>query len=309
MGLGGTGEQWTGLPALQQRPPPRHQGTSAPTQTSNILSFSGQFKIADLNVSTLADGLAYTRTGTLSYASPEIWKGAPYNSKSDIWSLGCVVYEAVCLRKPFEGEAVDEIYKKISKCHYQKIGEEYSRELRDLVSFMIQINPKLRPSAHTILKMTAKNRKTPGKGGEGRLASFTPNYNLYLGELLRQSSGSHYGDLEKTLNRSVNLGDSRQLKPSRQKPLLTPLPSTLKVIKNAKTTFLPLSTKPSLKTPLKKTNRLLSDSAETPAEEQTAIRKSSEEENEDPPEAGVKNVFRRLNQLHKYKLRRTRTEV
>jgi hypothetical protein len=91
--------------------------------------------------------------------------------------------------------------------------------------------------------------------------------------------------------------------------LLTPLPSTLKVIKNAKTTFLPLSTKPSIKNPLKKTNRLLGDSAEAPTEEQAAVRKSSEGENEDPPETAAKNVFRRLNQLHKYKLRRTRTEV
>jgi NIMA (never in mitosis gene a)-related kinase len=37
-------------------------------------------------------GLAYTQTGTPYYASPEVWNDKPYDGKSDIWSLGCVIY-------------------------------------------------------------------------------------------------------------------------------------------------------------------------------------------------------------------------
>lgn len=60
-------------------------------------------KLGDLNVSKVAqkDGLNYTQTGTPFYASPEVWRDEPYNSKSDIWSLGCVIYEMMMLHVPF----------------------------------------------------------------------------------------------------------------------------------------------------------------------------------------------------------------
>ena len=55
-------------------------------------------KLGDLNVSKVAKkGLLYTQTGTPYYASPEVWKDLPYDSKSDIWSLGCVLYEMITL--------------------------------------------------------------------------------------------------------------------------------------------------------------------------------------------------------------------
>ena len=59
-------------------------------------------KLGDLNVSKVAKkGLSYTQTGTPYYASPEVWKDMPYDSKSDIWSLGCVIYEMATLHPPF----------------------------------------------------------------------------------------------------------------------------------------------------------------------------------------------------------------
>jgi len=50
-----------------------------------------------MNVSKTLDpsGLNYTQTGTPYYASPEVWKDKPYGTKSDIWSLGCVLYEMI----------------------------------------------------------------------------------------------------------------------------------------------------------------------------------------------------------------------
>lgn len=59
-------------------------------------------KMGDLNVSKVAkNALAYTQTGTPYYASPEVWRDQPYDAKSDIWSLGCVIYEACALKPPF----------------------------------------------------------------------------------------------------------------------------------------------------------------------------------------------------------------
>jgi NIMA (never in mitosis gene a)-related kinase len=72
-------------------------------KSANVFLFSnGLSKLGDLNVSKVAKrGLSYTQTGTPYYASPEVWKDQPYNNKSDIWSLGCVLYEMITLRPPF----------------------------------------------------------------------------------------------------------------------------------------------------------------------------------------------------------------
>jgi NIMA (never in mitosis gene a)-related kinase len=115
-------------------------------------------KISDLNVSKLDDGLSYTRTGTLTYASPEVWKGERYDSKCDIWSFGCLLYEIICLRKPFECQTIEELSRRITKGQYDKIvAEGYSKDLKDLPTYMLHPNPKLRPSAATLCKL-AKNR-------------------------------------------------------------------------------------------------------------------------------------------------------
>lgn len=63
-------------------------------QSANVfLTQEGVAKLGDMNVSKIAkNGLLYTQTGTPYYASPEVWKDQPYDQKSDIWSLGCVIY-------------------------------------------------------------------------------------------------------------------------------------------------------------------------------------------------------------------------
>jgi len=72
-------------------------------KSANVFCYNnGLSKLGDLNVSKVAKkGLLYTQTGTPYYASPEVWKDQPYDSKSDIWSLGCVIYEMTTLKPPF----------------------------------------------------------------------------------------------------------------------------------------------------------------------------------------------------------------
>lgn len=76
-------------------------------KSANIFIANGVYKLGDLNVSKVQDTmekLAYTQTGTPYYASPEVWRDEPYDNKSDIWSLGCVLYEMCTYRPPFKGK-------------------------------------------------------------------------------------------------------------------------------------------------------------------------------------------------------------
>ncbi len=54
--------------------------------------------------------MLHTQTGTPYYASPEVWKDKPYDSKSDIWSLGCVLYEMAALVPPFRAAHMTGLY-------------------------------------------------------------------------------------------------------------------------------------------------------------------------------------------------------
>ena len=110
-------------------------------------------KLGDMNVSkvTNSKGLNYTQTGTPYYASPEVWKDEPYDVKSDVWSLGCVIYEMVTLKPPFQAEDMQGLYKKILKGQLPKIPEHFSSDLWTLLKQMIQVNPRKRPNCEQMI--------------------------------------------------------------------------------------------------------------------------------------------------------------
>lgn len=129
-------------------------------KSANIfLSKGGLAKLGDLNVSKVAKkGLLYTQTGTPYYASPEVWKDLPYDSKSDLWSLGCVLYEAVTLQPPFRANDMDGLYRKVLKGSYPKIPEQYTQDLAKMIKRLISVNPQQRPTCDQILASDICNR-------------------------------------------------------------------------------------------------------------------------------------------------------
>ena len=109
-------------------------------------------KLGDLNVSKVAkEGMLYTQTGTPYYASPEVWKDLPYDSKSDIWSLGCVVYEICALVPPFRAENMDGLYKRVLKGQFSRIPKIYSDELNHVIKKLLNVNAQGRPTTDQIL--------------------------------------------------------------------------------------------------------------------------------------------------------------
>lgn len=95
-----------------------------------FLTASGTVKLGDLNVSKVAaKGMLQTQTGTPYYASPEVWQDRPYDLKSDIWSLGCVLYEMCALQPPFRGNDMQQLFRKICEGRVPLLPSNYSRDL------------------------------------------------------------------------------------------------------------------------------------------------------------------------------------
>ena len=123
-------------------------------KSANIFLFkNGSAKLGDLNVSKIVKkGLVYTQTGTPYYASPEVWKDLPYDNKSDIWSLGCVLYEMITLKPPFRAHNMQGLYNKVIKGFYNKIPNYYSSDLSQIVDLLIQVDSNKRPSCDNLLR-------------------------------------------------------------------------------------------------------------------------------------------------------------
>ena len=112
-----------------------------------FLTNSGDIKLGDLNVSKVAKkGLVYTQTGTPYYASPEVWRDQPYDMKSDIWSLGCVVYEMVSLKPPFRANDMQGLFNKVQKGLFERIPLKFSNDLAGIIGKCLQVNPNSRPT-------------------------------------------------------------------------------------------------------------------------------------------------------------------
>ncbi|NXU89222.1 NEK3 kinase, partial [Xiphorhynchus elegans] len=119
-----------------------------------FLTQNGKVKLGDFgSARLLAHPMSYacTYVGTPYYVPPEIWESMPYNNKSDIWSLGCILYELCTLKHPFQANSWKHLILKICKGSYDPLPSHYSYELHYLIKQMFKRNPRNRPSASTIL--------------------------------------------------------------------------------------------------------------------------------------------------------------
>uniref|UniRef100_A0A669EJG6 NIMA related kinase 3 n=1 Tax=Oreochromis niloticus TaxID=8128 RepID=A0A669EJG6_ORENI len=124
-------------------------------KSKNIfLTDNGTIKLGDFGSACILNSskaYAHAYVGTPYYVAPEVWDNKPYNNKSDVWSLGCVLYELCTLRHPFQASSWKSLILKVCRGAYPPLPSHLPYELQYLVKQMFKTNPKDRPSLHTIL--------------------------------------------------------------------------------------------------------------------------------------------------------------
>lgn len=131
-------------------------------KTQNIFIKNGRLVFGDFGIAKVLDStrdLANTCIGTPYYMSPELFKYKPYSYKSDIWALGCVMYEVVNLKHAFTAQTQNGLAVKILKGSYLPLNTNYSKPLRELITQMLNVNPKERPTINDIIEKPIVKKK------------------------------------------------------------------------------------------------------------------------------------------------------
>ena len=87
------------------------------------------------------------------HISPEILENKRYDSKADIWSLGVLLYEMVTFKMPFTANSLLLLSIRLIRGIYTPISSKCSKELREIVSKCLSLNPSKRPTIQQILQM------------------------------------------------------------------------------------------------------------------------------------------------------------
>ncbi|KAK3864906.1 hypothetical protein Pcinc_029442 [Petrolisthes cinctipes] len=131
-----------------------------------FLDSEGRVKLGDFGLARTLNSeasFATTYAGTPYYMSPEVMQGRDYNERSDIWSLGCLVYELCALHPPFQASTHRDLAAKIREARYDSIPIQYSCQLKEMLALLLTYEDYLRPSALTVLHHASLVANTSGR--------------------------------------------------------------------------------------------------------------------------------------------------
>lgn len=126
-------------------------------KTQNVfLTRTNIIKVGDLGIARVLENhcdMASTLIGTPYYMSPELFSNKPYNYKSDVWALGCCVYEMATLKHAFNAKDMNSLVYRIIEGKLPPMPRAYSPELAELIRTMLSKRPEERPSVRSILRL------------------------------------------------------------------------------------------------------------------------------------------------------------
>lgn len=120
-----------------------------------FLTSSDRLRIGDFGISkVLENTAAFARTtiGTPYYLSPEICQEKPYSFSSDVWALGCILYEMAALKVPFDAQNIQALVRKITGGPAPTVPNAYSHDMRQLCCDLLHRDLNMRPSTGDIVQ-------------------------------------------------------------------------------------------------------------------------------------------------------------
>lgn len=131
------------------------QRAIANVRCSVFLGEDNSVKLGDFGLSKMIQShdFASTYVGTPFYMSPEICAAEKYTLKSDIWSLGCIMYELCTREPPFNAKSHFQLVQKIKEGKIAPLPRCYSGELFAVIKDCLKVNPDLRPDTAALLNM------------------------------------------------------------------------------------------------------------------------------------------------------------
>ena len=142
--------------------------------TKNLDIKIGDFGVAKILTTT---GFAKTIIGTPYYLSPELCDELPYNDKSDVWALGCILYELCTYNHPFNAQCQASLILKIIQNKPEPINDIYSNDLKKLINIILDKNHLTRPSCYDILNCPFVIEKAKEIGLYEKIKCLYPNIN------------------------------------------------------------------------------------------------------------------------------------